>query len=756
MGASVVAARSVVDLVADHERHMVVASLPVVNQDGAQVGVLEIEQGDEPADSIAAFCVVHQLPRWFQTAMVDSVCASHAACGRKRALVFEAPVMSPNGDAELPPGPLRLWDDEEPIAAMEAYLSQAEQLVKANRTGWEARHRSLLKERERHLKLATELEGSARGAGRRTGALAKAADVDAKLAAHGAEEPPRFEVSSWFRDRLVGHVCGLAGTRCAAGKRPLPDIPISIDGSGAPIGIIRAYEGDEVADIVYHFAAAHKLNNAVFRKSLSDYLCVRPDLSCTRTRARKFSRPAAEILGDPGLSGLPAFEVWEDEEPADAAYVFAKRLRLGLAGRFSLLRSACASVSCERGHAAVFKFPVHEGGEAKGDIELFEDQLPADAVYDFCRRKKYLQPKYTDMGVRASLHADFCRSYNASHLTNFGEPMDAAASTNCDAGPAAAREALTSIEFTVSELKYDFRFYDNEFPPDCPSPQINFSVHTWHQRRATPVPQEPSGCGETRHLRAAAVLCARIYPPPPGCEVALGPAIAERIARAERRRYEIVTPFGYDYYLPLKELRDATNDTLVRAYFRELGPLPPILVAARENASRLNLTVNTAVEPSAQAARASLAAVRGRREVFNHTIAQAAQDYDDLRQEIIRYEGVNETHFDQRLASLSLRLAASTSILNSLLSDLERAQTLLEERGQVLDMANSLFNDTRPQANRLETRSRVLKEAFDTFSNRKERETHDKPCEKIFGACCAKETANGGKDIKCGGDATDF
>ena len=48
--------------------------------------------------------------------------------------------------------------------------------------------------------------------------------------------------------------------------------------------------------------------------------------------------------------------------------------------------------------------------------------------------------------------------------------------------------------------------------------------------------------------------------------------------------------------------------------------------------------------------------------------------------------------------------------------------------------------------------SRVFKEGHETLTDKKRRETNDKPCQKIFGACCAKETDNGGKDIKCGGD----
>lgn len=749
----VVYGRSVVELLqSGRHRRSVVASVPVVSQEGREVGILEVEEGDEAADAVGAFCFEHDLPSWFQRAMIDSVCASYASCGRKRTLVFEAPVMSPNGDLELPPGPFQLWNDEDPIAAMESFLSKAEQLVKKNRTTWESHQKSLLSQVKKQEEVAAEHEGSARGKPKRDAALQRIEELEKLLQTHALIDPPRFLVVTWFRDRLVEHVCALRGVRCATGKRPLPDIPISLDGSAAPLGIVRAYEGDEVADVAYQFAATHKmLENDIFRKSLRDYLCANPALSCSRTRAIRFSKPSADILGNPGLSNLPNFEVWEDEEPADVAFAYAKTYSLSQANRYALLAAACAAVECERGHAAVFKFPVNEGGESKGDIILYEDQLPADAVYDFCRKEKYLQPKYTEMGVRETLHGDFCRAYNDSHRTSFGgQPIHQDAQASCDGGPGAAREKLTTIEFTVHNLPFEFRFYDDDFPPTCPTPHPPpFSANSSSSIFAVVT----SDCVEERQWHAAAAMCGRIHPYPAGCEAALGPAIAQKVLRAERRRYEIVTPFGYDYYLPLRELRDASNQTVIRAYLRELGKLPHILVDTNANASRLNRSLSDSVRPTAQAARASLAAVRGQRFVLEETLRDARRDLEGMVDGHLKRDG---DHLAARASSLVLRLAATTTLLEGIASDLDRARALLKENSEVLRMTDELFNQTRPQANQLETKSRVLKEAYETLSDKKKRESHDKPCEKIFGACCAKETPNGGKDIKCGGDATDF
>ncbi len=86
------------------------------------------------------------------------------------------------------------------------------------------------------------------------------------------------------------------------------------------------------------------------------------------------------------------------------------------------------------------------------------------------------------------------------------------------------------------------------------------------------------------------------------------------------------------------------------------------------------------------------------------------------------------------------------------IDDTNRADELLHAGDLLLDDAQILHGHSRPQADHLETMSRVFREGYETLTDKKRRETHDKPCKKIFGACCAKDTDNGGKDIKCGGD----
>ena len=107
------------------------------------------------------------------------------------------------------------------------------------------------------------------------------------------------------------------------------------------------------------------------------------------------------------------------------------------------------------------------------------------------------------------------------------------------------------------------------------------------------------------------------------------------------------------------------------------------------------------------------------------------------------------------VAGLVPALRAAVAIARSAETDLARADSLLDSSEARLQEAHGIHKGTQKTYETLELRSRVLKEANDTFSDPTKRDANDTPCEKIFGACCAKATPDGGKNIKCGGDFTD-
>mmetsp|Transcript_14818 Transcript_14818/g.18013 ORF Transcript_14818/g.18013 Transcript_14818/m.18013 type:complete len:524 (+) Transcript_14818:773-2344(+) len=518
-------------------------------------------------------------------------------------------------------------------------------------------------------------------------------------------------------------------------------MPISV-GNGDTIGILKARRGEEAVDVAFRFGRDHNMNQE-FIKELGQHLCKTPGYGCTRDKALSFSQPVAEILGLPPHQDARIFQVWAEQQAADAAYAFAP---YDLKMRNSLMAAACTSsvrryVDCDRGDAVRFRFPVNEGAVSKGDIILYEHQKPIDAVYEFCKISKYLQPKYTALQVRQNLQKNFCHAFLSSGLAEQSD-FD-----NCqfDQQP---REKLFTVDFNVYEHAYSYRFYDDDFrdPHEAYDRKRIYQPGALAEAWDTPhaiihddaIIRIQNDTSDIRGIRAAQIYCARIWPPAQGCEVSLAPVISAQIRRAKRRRYEIVSPFGYDYYLALRELRDANNQTLRHAYLRELLPLPSQLFEATSNLSAFNATIDS-IQTTNHDIKLALASIRGRRKFLSNLL-------DDTLDNLVIDDSIAI-----RAAILTVQLSATQTALTELQTNLFDLHDLLTANTDILCHAQNQSDLIKNGIDFLEVQSRVLNEASDTLlKDPEKRASNDKPCEKIFGACCAKETPNGGKDIKCG------
>ena len=69
-----------------------------------------------------------------------------------------------------------------------------------------------------------------------------APELDWLLDNHTLSEPMRVP-NGWFRKALVDHVCSLPGLSCEGRRKPLPELPITVDGSDKPRGVVRMFEG---------------------------------------------------------------------------------------------------------------------------------------------------------------------------------------------------------------------------------------------------------------------------------------------------------------------------------------------------------------------------------------------------------------------------------------------------------------------------------------------------------------------------------
>jgi hypothetical protein len=270
------------------------AAIPIGTEDGGVAGDVKIYEGEEPVDAIAAFCVEAELEPWFRKAIAERVCAggdfgAPPPCARRRAVFFASEISVPDDpEGRTYPGKLVVMEDEAPAASVELFLAAAEKEIAKNRTKWDKQHEAWERNRTKNAAFAVEHAGVARKKDDRDRALREIDELDWLLDNHTLSEPMR-PPAGWFRTALLEHVCGLPGLSCEGRRKPLPELPITVDGSGKPRGVVRPYEGDEGVDLAYLFGKQHDLTTDVFRESLMSYLCTVEGVSCTRTRAKVFS-----------------------------------------------------------------------------------------------------------------------------------------------------------------------------------------------------------------------------------------------------------------------------------------------------------------------------------------------------------------------------------------------------------------------------------------------------------------------------------
>ncbi|RLN97623.1 hypothetical protein BBJ28_00006374 [Nothophytophthora sp. Chile5] len=130
---------------------------------------------------------------------------------------------------------------------------------------------------------------------------------------------------------------------------------------------------------------AFRLRNGqsrAWRHSMLVQICQRPRITCRREKPVVFSTqieaPSGGILG--------RLELLEDVEPADAVLAFALQHDTTRSGRVAILDAVCATprVVCTRHNALMYKQSVQgDGGKRIGDLEIYDDVEPVDAVYRF-------------------------------------------------------------------------------------------------------------------------------------------------------------------------------------------------------------------------------------------------------------------------------------------------------------------------------------------------------------------------------------
>lgn len=90
----------------------------------------------------------------------------------------------------------------------------------------------------------------------------------------------------------------------------------------------------------------------------------------------------SQAISLPNQPPIGVLEIYENEEPADALFIFAKKHNLDDRQRNDILNHICRSLTCSRKRALMWGAPV-DSNNKRSHFELYEGDEPADAVHQF-------------------------------------------------------------------------------------------------------------------------------------------------------------------------------------------------------------------------------------------------------------------------------------------------------------------------------------------------------------------------------------
>ena len=182
-----------------------------------------------------------------------------------------------------------------------------------------------------------------------------------------------------------------------------------ITSNNTSLGNLEILEGDEAVDTVDAFVQNLSVDvigdRIVFRRNLLNTIC--KSIVCSReipVLYRKY------IKGEDGKNN-GSIEVYEDEEVIDAVVRYIRKSNASLDEitlKNAILQQACgrSRVKCTRNVGVVFRQRItsHEDGSVINTLTIYENEEPADKVYQFC------QENNINIGLMDSILSTVCDS----------------------------------------------------------------------------------------------------------------------------------------------------------------------------------------------------------------------------------------------------------------------------------------------------------------------------------------------------------
>jgi hypothetical protein len=217
---------------------------------------------------------------------------------------------------------------------------------------------------------------------------------------------------------IMVDVCKQEKVVCTRDKPVLFRTPITINGT--KLGVLKILEGEEPADIIFHFARTRPKVTAKMKKALLRHAC--KAMKCTRNKAVVYTKP----LVYEGKT-YPKIVLYDDgKEPSDKIYKFTYAHGLPRHIHRAVVTDVCSVewIECQRTAPVVYRAPMLIPNRTKPvELEIYESEEPADKVHHFLQKYNLSKALSKKILLRACRKTKCSRTEHAKFVDSVHHPV---------------------------------------------------------------------------------------------------------------------------------------------------------------------------------------------------------------------------------------------------------------------------------------------------------------------------------------------
>ena len=211
---------------------------------------------------------------------------------------------------------------------------------------------------------------------------------------------------------ILEDVCKQPRVECKREKPALFRTPIAVNGT--KLGVLRILEGDEPADVIFHFAKKRPLIKEKMKRALLRHAC--KAMECTRNHALLYSKP---VQYD-GKTFPPVKLYSDDSEPTDVIHQYCHKHDLPRHLHRAILLDACKIewITCNRTVPVKFKAPIALPGKGIVHLEIHDYQEPADVIDELRKKHNLTSAMQNEIMSHACRHT-VCKRLEPAAFVDF-------------------------------------------------------------------------------------------------------------------------------------------------------------------------------------------------------------------------------------------------------------------------------------------------------------------------------------------------